>query len=317
MKKCMLYVVLLASTVMAICQEKTKKSGWIKYAENPITSEKLGTMHDVFILKDGKGYRMYSSWYDGMGIGLSESKDGVNWGAPLVCLNDSGPDRAEDHVNRPVVMKKDGLYRMWYSDQHPFRSDVGYAVSKDGRNWVKRSKPVLTPTQPWEKESVMCSHVIWDEQENIFKMWYSAGDKFDPDAIGYATSKDGVIWEKHSGNPVFTPVCTNRWECAKVSGCQVIRRSNDYLMFYMGYSNPDCAQIGMARSRDGISGWERYSGNPIVSPGSGSSWDSYAVYKPFVMDDPKNNRWLLYYNGRCGWKERVGLAIHQGMNIGF
>ena len=27
-------------------------------------------------------------------------------------------------------------------------------------------------------------------------MWYSGGEQYEPDAIGYATSKDGIDWTK-------------------------------------------------------------------------------------------------------------------------
>lgn len=42
----------------------------------------------------------------------------------------------------------------------------------------------------------------------------------------------------------------------------MIERENDYLMFYIGFYDINFAQIGMARSKDGINDWERYSENP-------------------------------------------------------
>lgn len=100
-------------------------------------------------------------------------------------------------MNRPVVVYKDGLYHMWYTGQNDGKSWIGYAISKDGYNFERQSKePVLSAEQPWEKVAVMCPHVIWDKHENIFKMWYSGGEQYEPDAIGYATSKDGLHWTK-------------------------------------------------------------------------------------------------------------------------
>ena len=51
----------------------------------------------------------------------------------------------------------------------------------------------------------MCPNVIWDESARLFRMWYSGGDQYEPDAIGYAFSTDGLHWTKHPGNPVFQP----------------------------------------------------------------------------------------------------------------
>ena len=38
----------------------------------------------------------------------------------------------------------------------------------------------------------MCPHVIWDEEMKLFRMWYSGGEQYEPNAIGYATSPDGL-----------------------------------------------------------------------------------------------------------------------------
>jgi beta-1,2-mannobiose phosphorylase / 1,2-beta-oligomannan phosphorylase len=328
----LLYVALFAVITAANCQEKDNKDssgGWIKYENNPVLGGDIGTIFDVCVLKNKDGvYQMYSSWYDGFGIGLSESNDGIKWAEPIVSLvytgfkNHNGNDKGNDfhswdkYINRPVVIIKDGMYHMWFSGQDSLNSAIGYAVSNDGKNWKKQEKPVLSPGAPWEKTAVMSPHVIWDDQEHLFKMWYSGGDPSEPDAIGYATSKDGMNWIKNKNNPVFSANKQNKWERAKVAGCQVIKRKHDYLMFYIGYSDPDHPQIGMARSKDGIAQWERYTGNPVIQPGS-SGWDSYAVYKPYAVPDPDHNRWLLYYNGCRGWDEQIGMAIHKEMDLGF
>lgn len=72
------------------------------------------------------------------------------------------------------------------------KSCIGYAVSEDGVNWMRREEPVLVPEEHWERYCVMCPHVLWDDEDNIFKMWYSAGHMHESDAIGYAESPDGT-----------------------------------------------------------------------------------------------------------------------------
>jgi hypothetical protein len=65
--------------------------------------------------------------------------------------------------------------------------------------------PVIQPEFPWEaiqkneagmfnKGRIQVNSVMWDEQEQIFKMWYFGytGDCY----CCYATSKDGVHWDK-------------------------------------------------------------------------------------------------------------------------
>jgi predicted GH43/DUF377 family glycosyl hydrolase len=259
---------------------------------------------------------MYCSWRPKKSIALSESTDGLHWSKPEVCLKFDDNSSWEKDLNRPVVIQKGRTYHMWYTGQADGHSWIGYATSADGKNWKRVSdKPVISPELPWEKVAVMCPDVVWDKEEKIFKMWYSGGEQYEPDAIGYATSKDGITWTKYSENPVFAYNAENEWEQHKVTACQVIKRKNDFLMFYIGFRNINYAQIGMARSKDGITGWERYSENPIIKPGTG--WDASAVYKPYAVPDKKNNRWLLYYNGRNDSIEQIGVVIHEGMDLDF
>jgi beta-xylosidase len=173
---------------------------------------------------------------------------------------------------------------------------------------------VLAPDQAWEKVAVMCPHVEWDEATRLFRMWYSGGEQIEPDAIGYATSPDGKTWSKLPANPVFRADPKNAWEQHKVTACQVLRRGDWHYMFYIGFQDEEHARIGLARSRDGIGGWERHPSNPIISPGPGK-WDHDACYKPFAIFD--EGQWRLWFNGRRGSVEQIGLATHAGEDLGF
>ena len=85
-------------------------------------------------------------------------------------------------------------------------------------------------------------------------------------------------------------------------------------MFYIGFRDIHHAQIGIARSRDGITGWQRHPANPIVRSGTGK-WDDDACYKPYALFD--GSRWLLWYNGRRQDLEQIGVVIHEGEDLGF
>jgi predicted GH43/DUF377 family glycosyl hydrolase len=286
---------------------------WLKYPE-PVLGGKLGTCFDLCVLPENGKYRMYFSWRPKQSIAVSESVDGIHWSDPQIVL---GPAKTgwEDDLNRPSVIKHDGLYRMWYTGQFNGQSSIGYATSSDGIHWDRREHPVLEAKQPWEKGAVMCPSVNWDERGQQFRMWYSGGDQYEPDAIGYATSSDGVVWQKHDG-PVFEADPYNRWEQFKVTACQVVPFKGWQYMFYIGFRDIDHAQIGIARSRDGISHWQRMPGNPIVSP-TVDGWDADACYKPFAVYDSAKRNWLLWYNGRHGGFEQIGLATKKGPDLGF
>jgi predicted GH43/DUF377 family glycosyl hydrolase len=290
-------------------------AGWAKITGNPVLGGDLGTCFDVSVLKDGDGYRMWFSWRPKRSIALVESKDGKEWTKPLIVLGPQVTSGWENDINRPVVIKNGDRYEMWYTGQAKGKSWIGYATSHDGKTWQRMSaQPVLAPDQQWEKVAVMCPHVLYDDNAKMYRMWYSGGEQYEPNAIGHATSPDGLRWTKHQQNPVFKPDPRHTWERDRVTGCQVIRAGGWYLMFYIGFRDEQHAQIGIARSPDGIGTWQRHPANPIIRPGR-DQWDHDAVYKPYAIF--AGQEWLLWYNGRKGGTEQVGLATHPGEDLGF
>jgi predicted GH43/DUF377 family glycosyl hydrolase len=290
-------------------------AGWAKSVKNPVLGGDLGTCFDISVLKEGGTYRMWFSWRPRKCIALVESTDGIEWSKPSIVLGPNDKTDWEADINRPVVIKHGGLYRMWYTGQARGKSWIGYATSKDGKTWHREiDRPVLSAEAPWERVAVMCPHVLFDDRTGLYRMWYSGGEQYEPDAIGHATSKDGLAWVKHGDNPVFRPDQALDWEKDRVTACQVVRRGDGYLMFYIGFRDRDHAQIGLAQSKDGITGWQRHPANPIIRTGVGK-WDQDAVYKPYTIFDGR--KWLLWYNGRRGGVEQIGLATHEGEDLGF
>jgi predicted GH43/DUF377 family glycosyl hydrolase len=286
---------------------------WVKSAENPVLGGSLGTCFDLSVLHERSQYVMYFSWRPKQSIARTVSTDGIHWSTPQIVL---GPAATgwEDDINRPCVVKRPDGYHLWYTGQAQGHSEIGSATSPDGIHWTRLASPVLSPEQPWEKVAVMCPDVLWDEAAQEYKMWYSGGDQYEPDAIGSATSSDGVHWTRSAANPVFAADPSRAWEQYKVTACQVVPRDGWYYLFYIGFRDIDHAQIGMAKSRDGLTDWVRYAGNPIVSP-TPDGWDADACYKPWAMFDGK--RWLLWYNGRHGSVEQIGLVTKDGQDLGF
>jgi beta-1,2-mannobiose phosphorylase / 1,2-beta-oligomannan phosphorylase len=301
--------------------DKFSRAGWMKYRGGPVLGGELGTCFDLCVLPEEGLFRMYFSWRPKQALALSESPDGIHWSDPLIVLDPRPtPEGWEDDLNRPCVLKRDGIYQMWYTGQSKPGQDDGsswifYATSQDGKAWERASdQPVFSPKEAWEKNAVMCPHVLWDEPSQEYRMWYSGGEQYEPDSIGYACSPDGLYWTRGAQNPVFFSDPLNAWEAYKVAACQVIRQEDGYLMFYVGFRDLNFAQIGLARSRDGRSEWQRHPANPILFPGPGQ-WDGDACYKPYAL--ALEGRWLLWYNGRSGHFEQIGLAAHAGLDLGF
>ena len=301
--------------------EHGTKGNWKKYEKNPLIGGSYGSCFDIAVLDEGEEIYLYFSWRKEKSIALVKSKDGIHWTEPEICIEPRETKEGwEDDLNRPAVVKKDGVYHMWYTGQYKAgqadgSSHLFYATSKDGVKFERVSeRPVMAPEVEWEKVAVMCPHVLWDDVRHVYRMWYSGGEQYEPTAIGYAESSDGVNWKKYEGNPIFYADPSREWEKHKAAGCQVFIKDDYFYMFYIGYHNEDYAQIGMARSRDGITKWERSSLNPIIAPEE-EGFDCEACYKPFTIY--RDGKWMLWYNGRKGNLEQIALVTHEGYDFEF
>lgn len=282
-----------------------ENDGWIKYG-SPILGGEAGTFYDPFVRRIDNHYIMIVSHRNTKSIVRCDSNDGIHWSNPVSVLKPNKESGWEDRVNRACYWIKDGVWYLWYTGMNEKEAKIGLAVSKDGYSFKRyQQNPIIVPTESHEQGAVMNPCVLWDDADFVFKMWYSAGEKFEPDVLCLATSKDGINWEKHGQNPVFTHG-VDKYDQCKVGGCDVVKVNGRYLQFYIGYENIDNARICVAESNDGID-WKRIKQNPILSPTKGA-WDSDAVYKPSVCFDIKKINAYLWYNGRKGHNEYIGLA---------
>ena len=100
-------------------------------------------------------------------------------------------------------------YEMWFTAgaQASFPYNIGYAWSYDGISWnIHTSNPVLTQTPgSWDAYMVFDPLVI--RENGQYKMWYAGIETTALlTKIGYATSTDGINWQKDtSNNPVLKP----------------------------------------------------------------------------------------------------------------
>lgn len=289
-------------------------SKFIKHPLNPVFGDKeIGTVFDVYVTKITNGYRMDFSWRPLESLAVSFSKDGVNWDKPIITLHPNKDFGWQDVVNRNCVLKSDEKWIMWYTGQYLnlHFSNIGVAESNDGITFHQTDRfPAIIPERYWENNSVMNPCVLYENGK--YRMWYSAGEVFEPNVIAYAESDDGILWVKYPVNPVLEKNIKYNFEKDRIGGCQVIKHDNiGYLMFYIGYSDMSTACICCASSEDGITGWKRYKNNPLIIPDK-NSWDGDSCYKPSAVYDSTENKWRIWYNGRLGNEEYIGLAEAYG-----
>ena len=310
--------IVLLLIVVAIFFNNNNKStnyGFKKYSNVPVIGdEKTGSYFDPFVIEIDGEYIMYFSNRNKGSIDVTKSKDGINWSSPITALE--GSDSTLDTIiNRAGVLYKDNKYMMWYTGQHDNYSEIGYAESTDGIHFEKTlNAPVLKPDKEYENTNVMNPHVIYDEEEQIYKMWYAAGEQYEPDVICYATSKDRINWEKYNNNPVLTKSSNIKsYDSFKVGAADVHKLdTNKYLMFYIGYTDINTARIMFATSEDGIK-WKK--SDKYIIEGTIFTFDQEATYKPSALYNKKEKRWYLWYNGRTKRTELIGLAYNDNYSF--
>jgi len=151
---------------------------WYKYPGNPVFEFGKRSEWDQnkiarVVLVENDQYHM---WYKGwshepggfIGIGYTTSPDGIHW---------------QKYVDNPVdfgfedddwawtfgsfdIIKKDSMYLMWFTgfDKIDSTSNVGYAWSHNGINWIKRPEPVMLPgnDDAWDGAHIFDFKVFFD-----------------------------------------------------------------------------------------------------------------------------------------------------------
>ncbi|MCU7926609.1 MAG: hypothetical protein KZQ97_09200 [Candidatus Thiodiazotropha sp. (ex Dulcina madagascariensis)] len=292
------------------------------FGAEPTNFHGVGLMGDPFVLYDQAIFRMWfsataidSNGNEAQGIAYSESSDGSIWSDPkdavtLVKLQITPKDSpwSINALETPSVVKVDDVYYLYFSGRYQDQAfKIGVATSADGYTWAVHEQPVLEATLPWElvqQETngklfggVLEPSVHYDRQTSIFYLWYSTfgvQENIFGGTIGFATSKDGMHWEKRK-EPVFTPGANDSWDDALVGHVSVEKDPNGhYHMFYAGFpkgsSSPE--GIGHARSADGVN-WTRNPSNPIVR--TNASWHTFLVGGPssLILNGTMN----LWYMG--------------------
>lgn len=281
---------------------------FIKYTNNPVFGdESTGTVFDAYASIDHGRYRMDFSWRPKKACAVTFSDDGIHWDEPQITLSADPTTGWEDDLNRNCVLRVGDVYKMWYTGQARGHSYIGYAESADGIHFSRTlAEPILFPEYPFENASVMNPCVLFENGR--YRMWYSAGETYEPNVLAYAESEDGIHWHKVRYNPIFVCDAKNTYEQQRIGGCQIVKTDRfGYVMFYIGYEDIHTARICAARSDNGITGWTKSPLNPLISPDA-DAWDSAACYKPAVIWNEKEQKWMLWYNGRTGHKEYIGYA---------
>ena len=264
------------------------------------------------VVFDGDTYHLWHTMYNGSRrvINYARSANGVSWeNSPGNPVLRNGRRRTWDgeFVSQPTVLHDGRRYRMWYTGYDGAQTRIGYATSSDGITWKKHpANPVLEGGggDGWDAAGVSSPTVLHDGRR--YRMWYTGYDGART-RIGYATSRDGVTWEKPVSGAVLEEGGSDEWDAAGVSSPTVLHDGRRYRMWYTGYEGAR-TRIGYTTSSDGIT-WGKPISGAVLEGGDSDEWDAAGVSSPTVVQT--GNTYQLWYTGRNDEQMRIGYAFSQ------
>lgn len=177
------------------------ESGFTRYSQAPIlplTREEPFDTGSVAVLIENGLWKMYYTGFDKREavrvnyksfykIKYATSKDGISWERPGVTCIDYKDDK-EFAIARPMVLKEDGSYKMWFSySAGAYR--IGYAESEDGIRWNRSDDRggLLPSASGWDSEMVEYAFVL--RLDRRYYMFYN-GNSFGGTGLGLAVSEE-------------------------------------------------------------------------------------------------------------------------------
>jgi len=195
-----------------------------------------------------------------------------------------------------------------------YRLAIGVAISTDnGKSFVKYSEGPILDRSVYD--NCLCASPFVYIEDDLWRMWYVSGTHWElingrPEPfyhIKYASSSDGLNWERKG------IVCIDYDDFTEgISRPCIVKKGNDYIMFYSFRNNKDYRtdllnsyRIGYAFSQDGIS-WIRKDQDVGIAL-AGKGWDSEMVAYPYVIEF--RDRYYMFYNGNGFGKTGFGYAV--------
>lgn len=325
------FAVLLLFAAMVLCgHDASGQYVWTKDIQNPVLRGGSAGAWNQYVFNpvvlynpDSSRYEMWfgaNPGYSPRYIGYATSKDRVTWTMyPTPVMSADAGTWDQHTVEAHAVVRENGMYKMWYTSYLTSSSPsyIGYATSSDGIQWSKYiGNPIMGPgTATWEAFGPYGCAVM--SIPGGYKMWYGAYEATNSIvSIGYATSADGITWVRDTvHNPVLKPGVAGEWDDGYVNQPSVLQLGENYYMWYQGIQNGlDMSRSGLAVSSDGITGWVKYTANPVLVPSPGD-WDGSNTSICSILLRPKVNPLEgdtldMWYDGNSGsFPYSIGQAI--------
>ena len=258
------YVTLVSDRPVYAGGENGDVGGRPRVAAGPVTIVD-GAYHTVFAA--GGSDDVWEAVFHGT------SDDGSTWTIdPRPTVFDAVVG-ASDLLIGSIDRLEDGTWVMYYHvafdtgghGNHVYEYTIGRATaSAPGGPWIADATPALVPGPEgaWDSAAIRNPAVV--RQGDSWLMFYTGSQKDASggmhSAMGMATSRDGVAWEKLS-EPVFVGDPRLAWEEGSVAKTDVVWTGQRYLLLYAGRTG---GTRGLATSPDGVT-WDRVDDDPVLT----------------------------------------------------
>jgi hypothetical protein len=132
-------------------------------------------------------------------------------------------------------------------DRLTYTSHLAYAESSDGVSWPQRG---IVSMQPREPDEYGFGRPAIVNDGGLYRMWHSIRTHSQGYRIGYATSSDGVVWDRRDDEGGL-PASAEGWDSEMTCFASVVDTENGRYMFYNGN---DFGRTGVGVARLDISG---------------------------------------------------------------
>lgn len=264
------------------------------YAKSPVIPHGVATAWaaryvdpGAMIYHDGAFHMFINAFnsYPGVtSIGYATSPDGYTWS-----LASKDPVFTSDKVTygqaaifvSSVLVGDDGTWTLYFYTvdlSTPAHAVIGRATAtKPTGPWTPDAAPILTAgaAGAWDSYSVAHPSVLRTSAGYVMYYSGSSGAADPHNAIGMATSPDGIHWTKRH-DPVLNAGTGDAWDNQIIFDPNVVQTPNGYVMAYFGLGpvsvvpKPFTA-VGYATSADGVT-WTKSSANPVLSTLDHQNW---------------------------------------------
>ena len=155
-------------------------------------------------------------------------------------------------VNRTstFVMHENGTFRMWYVGGSDWTTvngktlpvyDLKYLESRDGKNWGPTGRTVLE----FEGDEHAFGKPWIIKEDRRYSMWYSVRTRSKGYRLGYAESKDGIVWDRHDDR-IGIDVSASGWDSQMIAYAAIHSHRDQTYMFYNGNN---CGETGFGYAK--------------------------------------------------------------------